>query len=137
MAVARFQVVPAARYVHLPTPPEPDPNGGVAAPRATGFAWRFMSANNRSLARSAQPCPDVESCLAAIRMLQEDLPQAIGETSRNGNGQWVWRVRVADKVVATTTRTYQRHVRARLMCDAFLELVAETTRSAPVQVIYR
>lgn len=135
--MARFQVVPAARYVHLPTPPESGPNAGVAVPRATGFAWRFMSANNRSLARSAQTCPDVESCLAAIRILQEGLPRAVGETSRNGNGQWVWRVRLAGEVVATTTRTYQRHVRAQLMCDSFLELVAETARSAPVQVIYR
>jgi hypothetical protein len=96
-----------------------------------------MSANNRSLARSAQTCPDVESCLAAIRILQEGLPHAVGETSRNGNGQWVWRVRVGDEIVATTTRTYQRHVRARLMCDSFLELVAETASSNPVQVIYR
>ncbi len=135
--MARFQVVPAARYVHVSTPPELGPNAGFAVPRATGFAWRFMSANNRSLARSAKTAPDVESCLAAIRMLQDGLPQAVGETARNGNGQWVWRVRVADEIVATTTRTYQRHVRARLMCDSFLELVAETARLAPVQVIYR
>ena len=137
MAVARFQVVRAARYVYVPAPREPGADAGVAEPRATGFAWRFMSANNRSLARSAQTCPDVESCLAAIRILQEGLPHAVGETSRNGNGQWVWRVRVDDEVVATTTRTYQRHVRARLMCDSFLELVAETAGSNPVQVIYR
>ncbi len=137
MAMARFQVVPAARYVHVPTPPESHRDAGVATPRATGFAWRFMSANNRSLARSAQTAPDVESCLASIRILQEGLPRAVGETSRNGNGQWVWRVRVADEIVATTTRTYQRHVRARMMCDSFMELVAETARSAPVQVIYR
>ncbi len=137
MAVARFQVVRAARYVHVPAPHEPGPDAGVALPRATGFAWRFMSANNRSLARSAQTCPDVESCLVAIRVLQDGLPHAVGETSRNGNGQWVWRVRLADEVVATATRTYQRHVRARLMCDSFLELVAETASSTPVQVIYR
>lgn len=137
MAMARFQVVPAARYVHLPAPPETGRDAGVAVPRATGFAWRFMSANNRSLARSARTAPDVESCLAAIRTLREGLPHAVGETSRNGNGQWVWRIRLADEIVATTTRTYQRHVRARLMCDSFLELVAETARSAPVQVIYR
>lgn len=137
MAMARFQVVPAARYVHLPTPPESGRDAGVAGPRATGFAWRFMSANNRSLARSAQTAPDVESCLAAIRILQESLPHAVGETSRDGAGQWMWRVRVDGEVVATTTRTYQRQVRARLMCDSFLELVAQTPRSAPVQVIYR
>lgn len=137
MAVARFQVVRAVRHVHLPAPHEPDPDAGVAPPRATGFAWRFMSANNRSLARSAQICPDVESCLTAIRILQEGLPHAVGETARNGNGQWAWRVRVGDEVVATAARTYQRQVRARLVCDSFLELVAERAGSTPVQVIYR
>ncbi len=135
MTAARFQVVRAARAVHVPAP---GPDAGVVAePRATGFAWRFMSANNRSLARSAETCPDVESCLAAIRVLLEGLPNAVGETFRNGAGQWVWRVRVADEVVATTTRTYQRRARAQQMCDSFLESVAETPGSAPVQVIYR
>jgi hypothetical protein len=137
MAVARFQVVRAVRAVHVPVPREPGPDAGAAAPRATGFAWRFLSANNRSLARSVRTCPDVASCLAAIRILQESLPRAVGETARNGNGQWVWRVRVAGEVVATTTRTYPRQVRARLRCDSFLELVAETVASAPVQVISR
>ncbi|HEY6425399.1 MAG TPA: hypothetical protein VIY28_19585 [Pseudonocardiaceae bacterium] len=137
MSVSRFQVVPAARYVHVPVSREPGPHAGAGPPRVAGFAWRFMSANNRSLARSAQTCPDVESCLAAIRTLQEHLPRTVGETTRNGNGQWVWRVRVADEVVATGARTYQRHVRARLMCNAFLEQVAETASSAPVQVIHQ
>jgi hypothetical protein len=96
-----------------------------------------MSANNRSLARSAHACPDVESCLAAIRNLQEGLADAVAETSRNGNGQWVWRIRLADEVVATAARSYPRQVRARLTCTAFLQLVAETATSTPVQVMYR
>jgi uncharacterized protein YegP (UPF0339 family) len=137
MTVARFQVVQAARYVHVPAPREPGPNAGVAVPRATGFVWRFMSANNRSLARSAQTYPDLESCVAAIRILQEGLAQAIGVTARNGNGKWVWRVSVADEVLATAARTYQRQLRARLMCDLFLELAAGTAPSNLVQVIYR
>lgn len=137
MAVARFQVVRAGRTAHVPASGEPGPDAGVTAPRTTGFAWRFLSANNRSLARSVRTCPDVASCLAAIRLLQEGLPRAVGETARNGNGQWVWRVRLADEVVAATTRTYPRQVRARFMCDSFLELVAETVASTPVQVIYR
>lgn len=137
MTVPRFQVVRVSRSVPVPAPREPSPDATVAQPRETGFAWRFMSANNRSVARSAQICPDVESCLEAIRTLREGLPRALGETTRNGNGQWVWRIRVADEVVAMTTRTYQRPVRARIMCRSFLQLVAETAASAPVHVIYR
>ena len=140
MAAARFQVVSLSRSARVPTPREPTSNGSwtdIPPPRARGFTWRFMSANNRSLARSAHACPDVESCLASIRVLQEGLPEAVAETSRNGNGQWVWRVRLADEVVATAARSYPRQVRARLTCTAFLQLVAETAATTPVQVMYR
>jgi hypothetical protein len=140
MAAARFQVVSLSRSARGPTPREPTGSESwtdVPPLRTRGFTWRFMSANNRSLARSAHACPDVESCLAAIRVLQEGLPEAVAETSRNGNGQWVWRVRVADEVVATAARSYPRQVRARLTCTAFLQLVAETAPSTPVQVMYR
>ena len=137
MTVPRFQVVRVSRSVSMPAPREPGPGAAPQAPRAPGFAWQFMSANNRILATSAQTCPDVESCLAAIRILRADLPRAVGETTRDGNGQWVWRIRVSDEIVATAARTYQRPIRARLMCHSFLELVACTSPSAPVQVIYR
>lgn len=141
MAAARFQVVSVARSAHVPVPREPDGDAGswaeIPHPRERGFTWRFMSANNRSLARSAHTSPDVESCLASIRTLQQGLADAIGETSRNEHGQWVWRVRLADEVVATAARSYPRQVRARMTCDAFLQLVKETANSAPVQVVYR
>jgi hypothetical protein len=141
MAAARFQVVSLARSARVPAFPQPITGNGawtdIPPPRTRGFTWRFMSANNRSLARSAHACPDVESCLAAIRALQECLPEAVAETSRNGNGQWVWRVRVAGEVVATAARSYPRQVRARLTCTAFLQLVAETVATTPVQVMYR
>ena len=141
MAAARFQVVSVARSVSLPVPREPD--GGSASwaeipqPRERGFTWRFMSANNRSLAKSARTSPDLESCLATIRVLQEGLLAAVGETSRNGHGQWVWWIRLDNEVIATATRSYPREIRARMTCDAFKQLVAQTLGSAPVQVMYR
>ncbi len=104
---------------------------------ARGFSWRFMSANNRSLAKSTHACADVESCLATIRTLQESLPRAVGETMRNRHRQWVWRVRLDDEVLATAARSYSRQVRARLTCEVFVHLVSETAGSAPVQVMYR
>ncbi len=109
----------------------------ILYPRERGFTWRFMSANNRSIAKSAHTSADVESCLATIRTLQEGLPLAVGETLRNRQRQWVWRVRVDGEIVATAARSYPRQVRARITCNAFLHLVAETAGSAPVQVMYR
>ncbi|MDQ3764508.1 MAG: hypothetical protein M3460_24010 [Actinomycetota bacterium] len=141
MAAARFQVVPASRSARVPVLREHDAAAGssaeLASSRERGFTWRFMAANNRSLARSTQISPDVESCLAAIRTLQQGLPSAVAETSRNEHGQWVWRVRIADEVVATAARSYPRRVRARITCNAFLRLATETASSALVQVMYR
>ena len=141
MAAARFQVVSVTRSARVPAPREPDDGAGswadIPLPRARGFTWRFMSANNRSLARAAQTSPDVETCLATIRLLQEGLSDAVAETSRNGNGQWVWRVQLGNEVVATAARSYPRQVRARLTCDSFLQLVGETAPSTAVQVTYR
>ncbi len=141
MSAARFQVVSVARSVHVPVSRASVAGGGSCAeiprPRERGFAWRFLSANNRSLATSAHTSADMESCLATIRTLQEGLLLAVGETSRNRQRQWVWRVRLDGEIVATAARSYARQVRARMTCDAFLQLVAETAVSAPVQVMYR
>ncbi len=141
MSAARFQVLSVARSVHVLASRAPVAGGGswagIPRPRERGFAWRFLSANNRSLATSVHTSPDVESCLAMIRTLQKGLLLAEGETSRNRQRQWVWRVRVDGEVVATAARSYARQVRARMTCDAFLQLVADTAVSAPVQVMYR
>ena len=137
MAVPRFQVISLARSARVPSarlPAITTGSGAIIPPsRPRGFAWRFMSANNRSLAKSAHASPDVESCLESIRSLQNSLPETVAETSRNGNGQWVWQIRLADEVIAIATRSYPRRVRARLTCAAFLRLVTETAASTPVQ----
>jgi uncharacterized protein YegP (UPF0339 family) len=141
MAAARFQVVSLARGVLVPAPREPETRPGswgeLVQPREREFTWRFMSANNRSLARSAQPSPTVEACLAGIRALQQGLPRVVTETLRNGHGQWVWRVRLDGEIVATAARSYPRQIRAQLTCEVFLQLVAQTAGSASVQVVHR
>jgi hypothetical protein len=141
MATARFQVVSVARSLAVPAQCELGVGAGSWAEtphrRVGEFTWRFMSANNRSLARSAHTSPDLESCLQDIRTLQRGLPFAIAETSRDGHRQWVWRLRLAGIVVATAARSYPRQVRARITCSAFVHLAAETVSSGAVQVRYR
>ncbi|MFY9806171.1 MAG: hypothetical protein WCC38_04630 [Pseudonocardiaceae bacterium] len=145
MAEARFQVVSAVRCLLVPAPREPAEAAGAwseprlepAVTRAREFSWRFMSANNRSLAKSAQIAPDVESCLEAIRALRVRLPHTVAETSRNGHGQWIWRIRLDDDVIAIAARSYPREIRARMTADAFMLLVATSSASAPVHVMYR
>lgn len=117
MAVARFQIV---SVVH----------------QSNGYAWRFLSANNRSMATSASTYPDAGACLVAVRKLQSDLSLAVGVTSQNGNGLWLWRIRVAESDLAVSTRRYQRRVRARLACQSFLDLAAAVAPSVGVQVVH-
>jgi uncharacterized protein YegP (UPF0339 family) len=117
VAVARFQIVSVVR-------------------QSNGYAWRFLSANNRSMATSASTYPDAGACLVAVRKLQSDLSLAVGVTSQNGNGLWLWRIRVAESDLAISTRRYQRRVRARLACQSFLDLAAAVAPSAGVQVVH-
>ena len=115
MAVARFQIV------------------SVNEVAGTGdFAWRFLSANNRSMARSVPTYPDEAACLEAIARLRAQLPGAVGTTMRNGSGEWVWRI----LDLATSARRYQRRVRAKLACESFVGL-AGTAPAGDVRVVRR
>ena len=117
MAVARFQIVSVVQQGH-------------------NFAWRFLSANNRSMATSAASYPDAGTCLAAVRELQRELGLAVGVTSQNGSGLWLWRIRLADSDLAVSTRRYHRRVRARLACQSFLDLAGAIAQNAEVQVVH-
>ena len=117
MAVARFQIVSVVQQGH-------------------NFAWRFLSANNRSMATSVNSYPDAGTCLVAVRELQRGLDKSIGVTSQNGSGLWLWRIRLADTDLAMSTRRYHRRVRARLACQSFLELAAAIAPNAEVQVVH-
>ena len=117
MAVARFQIVSVVHQSH-------------------GFAWRFLSANNRSMATGVSTYPDATSCLDAVRELQHELALAVGVTSQNGSGLWLWRIRLADADRAVSSRRYHRRVRARLACQSFLDLAAGIAPTAEVQVVH-
>lgn len=120
MAVARFQIVSVSDREH---------SGAV------DFAWRFLSANNRSMARSVPTYADADACLAAIDELRRRLPDAVGTTVRNGTGQWLWRIRTAELDLAVSSRRYQRRVRAKIACESFVDLVEGSVRADDVQIV--
>ncbi|HEX6360852.1 hypothetical protein [Actinophytocola sp.] len=99
------------------------------------FTWRFLSANNRSMARSVPTFTDADACLAAIRDLRDRLPNAVGTTVRNGSGKWLWRISAEELDLATSGIRYERRLRARLACQAFVDLVATASADA-VQVVW-
>lgn len=123
MAAARFQVLSALDRTPVPG----TVSGGIDAvgdgPPPGPVTWRFMSANNRSLARSARTFPDVDSCLAAVRALGGLLPTAACAILRDGPRHWVWRVRVAGVDEVVSSRRYERRVQAANSCMSFLDLV--------------
>src|SRR5262245_3078479 len=117
MAVARFQILLG---------------NGEMAPTVS---WRFLSANNRRLCRSAGVFADVDTCWAAIRELCGQLGALEGVTSRNGPRTWVWRVRLARAEIAVSTRTYERWLEADRACAVFLVQVAHVPEGRRPQVV--
>jgi len=121
LAVARFQIV------------------AVTSKRdtsdATGFRWRFLSANNRNMARSVPTFADPDTCLEAIRELRDKLPTVVGTTVQNGSGKWLWRISAEKLDLAMSGIRYERRLRARLACQAFVDQVATASADA-VQVVW-
>jgi len=103
---------------------------------AVGVTWRLLSSNNRDLGRSAQALPDVRSCQATVRRLQELVGDVTVVQVRAGRVDWSWRVRLDGVDVAVSSRTYQRRIQAESACAVFLGLVPEAS-VAPVPRLAR
>ncbi|MGQ0777167.1 MAG: hypothetical protein ACT4NY_22590, partial [Pseudonocardiales bacterium] len=98
-------------------------------------AWRFLSANNRSLGQSVVRYHDVESCMAAMRDLQRRLGAAACVTTQETPGQWTWRIRANGPDLAVSSRRYQRRVEALYACTSFRSLAEKTTISERLQIV--
>lgn len=139
MAGARFQVVSLPRSVlDSRSAAARDAKVRATEPPTPGrrFTWRFLAANNRSLATATTVFPDASSCLEALRAVRRALPIAVCEFSRDDDGLWRWTIRLDDVEVASAT-SYRRHVRARITCDNFLALAGDPATLENVQVVYR
>lgn len=139
MGTARFQVVSLPRSVPHSQPVLPEPSRARAAealPAQRRFTWRFLAANNRSLATATDVFPDAASCIAAMQELRRGLATAVREFSRDDDGLWRWTVRL-DGDVAASSNSYRRQVRARITCDTFFALAGDPSALDNVQVVYR
>ncbi|MGH3754767.1 MAG: phosphate ABC transporter substrate-binding protein PstS [Pseudonocardiaceae bacterium] len=103
----------------FPGGPPASPPGGPPLPPPSGPPPPTPGGPPPPRGPPASP-PGGTSCLAAIHLLGEGLPRAVGVASLRGNGQWVWQVRWVDEIIATAIRTYQRHLRDRLRCDSLV-----------------
>ncbi len=133
---ARFQVVSLPRRTV-----DDRVDGAVPAPAADvrprrRFTWRFLAANNRSLATVDGFFPDAASCIASIHELKRGLKSAECDYVRDENGLWTWVVHVDQAVVASTHR-YPRQLRARMTCESFRLLASDPAATRNVQVVYR
>ncbi|WAL68351.1 hypothetical protein ORV05_11465 [Amycolatopsis cynarae] len=89
------------------------------------MAWRFLSANNRNIARSIGDFPDARSCLSALRELTAGLGGADLRTVRNIQGMWCWRLRMGETELAISSHQYQRRIRAQGAALSFRDLAAK------------
>ncbi len=88
-----------------------------------GVTWRFLSANNRSLAQAPAVFPTADACAKAVVELRDRLADSTASTARDTH-LWSWRIRVDGADLAVSSRRYHRRVQAQYACRSFLELVA-------------
>ncbi len=139
MVTARFQVVSLPRSVpaYSSVSGKRSATQVEAAPsQSRRFTWRFLAANNRSLAMATEVFPDAISCIAALHQLKRGLAEAACELSRDEDGLWRWTVRLGD-VIATSSHRYPRQVRAKITCDTFFALADDPAALHNIQVVYR
>src|SRR5262245_39526210 len=87
-------------------------NGRSPSDSARSVMWRFLSANNRSLAQSVGSFPDSDSCALAVRTLRAGLELAEVITARDDQGMWLWQLRVNGVSVGVSSRKYRRRLHA-------------------------
>ncbi|WP_051792542.1 hypothetical protein [Amycolatopsis jejuensis] len=125
MAEARFEMV------HI----SPEQLRGRGYSGAAGnIVWRFLSANNRSLAQSVNSFPDAASCADAVRVLRAGLAVAEVVTVRDTGGKWRWQVRIGGTAVGVSARSYLRRLHAVYSGNSFRELAEHSSAGSAVRV---
>ncbi|WP_236788886.1 hypothetical protein [Amycolatopsis sp. GM8] len=97
--------------------------------------WRFLSANNRSIARSVHDFPDAYACLNSLTELIKGLDGANVVTVRNGQGMWHWQLRAGAVALAVSSRQYQRRIRAHAAGGGFLTLAKQVHDVTGLQLV--
>ncbi len=140
MGSPRFVLVPSvlasgARRIAWPYPGEVV---GSVAPSGQWVAWRLLGSNNHELGRSAGVFGTVDEALADV----DELVRCDGSGSAEltlGSGadtsDWRWRLGVAGRDVAVSSRGYLRQRECRYSATMFRAALATAVRPAagPVQ----
>lgn len=105
---------------------------------STQVLWRLVAGNNHGLGRAANPCPDVQHCLAEVELLRRRLDSVEAVVLQSGAGSgWTWQVRLDDRLVAVSSRSYQRQREGRYNLDQFLAAILLTGASGGLAVAPR
>ncbi|WP_326837826.1 hypothetical protein VSH64_23595 [Amycolatopsis rhabdoformis] len=87
-------------------------NGRAHSDSGWAVMWRFLSANNRSIAQSVNCFPDGDSCALAVERLKAGLKAAQVLTVRDEQGMWLWQLRLGGESVGVSSRKYRRRLHA-------------------------
>ncbi|MEV8615872.1 hypothetical protein AB0383_49670 [Amycolatopsis sp. NPDC051373] len=102
-------------------------NGRAHSDAGWAVMWRFLSANNRSIAQSVNSFPDGDSCALAVQALKAGLKLAKVLTVRDEQGMWLWQLRLDGTSVGVSSRKYRRRLHAINSGSSFHQL-AESSR---------
>ncbi|HJQ48861.1 MAG TPA: hypothetical protein VJ870_21410 [Amycolatopsis sp.] len=97
--------------------------------------WRFLSANNRSIARSVGDFPDTGACMVSLKELIKVVDSANILTVRTGQGLWRWQLRAGSDDLAVSGRQYHRRIRAYGAGCAFQDLAGKVQDVADLRAV--
>jgi uncharacterized protein YegP (UPF0339 family) len=100
------------------------------------FFWRLLGSNNVSLGSGSTGYRDVESCVAGIAWLNDNIVDLQADLHHKSGASWRWSLRSEHKLVATASHEYGRRIEASHSLDRFRAAVAAAAgNDAPDTVV--
>lgn len=96
--------------------------------------WRLLSGNNREIGRSALSYPDAETCRVEIKELQTISEELESGVRRMSSNEWRWRLTKDGKLVAASSRGFDRLIRCEQGLAHFLAQLTEADISLSVMI---
>lgn len=84
--------------------------------------WRLLSRNNRELGRGVEEYEGPETCMLAIKELQQSLDEVLPRIRRVNPQAWGWQLvwGDADDVIAVSGRSFDRLIRCEMGANQFV-----------------
>jgi uncharacterized protein YegP (UPF0339 family) len=99
------------------------------------FFWRLLGGNNASLGSGSIGYRDVESCVAGIAWLNDNIAELQADLHHKSGASWRWLLHSDHKILAIASHEYGRRIEASRSLDRFRAAVTAAAVSAEPETI--